>query len=49
MHLLEKEERVKMENMKSNYKRESEIEEEMKNVVIENFLDFDVNGKYEFA
>ena len=49
VHLLEKEERVKMENMKSNYKRESEIEEEMKNVVIENFLDFDVNGKYEFA
>ena len=34
---------------KSNYKRESEIEEEIKNIVIENFLDFDVNGKYEFA
>ena len=35
--------------MKSNYKRESEIEEEMKNVVIENFLDFDLYGRYEFA
>ena len=49
MHPLEKEERVQMENMKSNYKRESEIEEEMKNVVIENFLDFDDNSRYEFA
>ena len=38
-----------MENIKSNYKKESEIEEEMKNVVIENFLDFDDNGRYEFA
>ena len=35
-----------MENMKSNYKKESEIEEEMKSVVIENFLDFDDNGRY---
>ena len=49
MHPLEEEERVKMENMKSNYKKESEIEEEMKNVVKENFLDFDDNGRYEFA
>ena len=35
--------------MCSNYKKDSEIEEEMKNVVIENFLDFDVTGRYEFA
>ena len=39
---LEKEERVKMQSMKNNYKSCSEIEAEMKNVVIENFLDFDV-------
>ena len=38
MHPLEKEERVKMEGMKKNYKSYSEIEEEMKNVVLENFL-----------
>ena len=37
-----------MENMKSNYKKEGEIQEEMKGVVIENFLDFDNNGRYEF-
>ena len=35
--------------MKKNYKLCSEIEEEMRNVVIENFLDFDDNGRYEFA
>ena len=35
--------------MKKNYKLCSEIEEEMKNIVIENFLDFDVSGRYEFA
>ena len=35
--------------MKSNYNSCSDIEEEMKNVVIENFLDFDVSGRYEFA
>ena len=42
------EEIVEMENMKSNYKKESEIQEEMKGVVIENFLEFENNGKYEF-
>ena len=35
--------------MKSNYKKESEKEEDMKSDVIENFLDFDDNGRYEFA
>ena len=35
--------------MKKNYKSCSEIEEEMKNVVLENFLDFDFKGRYEFA
>ena len=35
--------------MKKNYKLYSEIEEEIKNVVIENFLDFDLYGRYEFA
>ena len=49
MHLLEKEERAKVYSMKKNYKLYSEIEEEMKNVVLENFLDFDLNGRYEFA
>ena len=32
----------------NNYMKESEIEEEMKSVVIENFLDFYDNGRYEF-
>ena len=49
MHVLEREERVKMEGMKKNYKSCSEIGEAMKNVVLENFLDFDFNGKYEIA
>ena len=49
MHPLERKERVKKEGMKKNYKLCSEIEEEMKNVVLENFLDFDFNGRYEFA
>ena len=35
--------------MKKSYKSCSEIEEEMKNVVLENFLDFDHNGRYEFT
>ena len=38
VHLLEKEERVKMEGMKKNYKFYSKIEEEIKNVVLDNFL-----------
>ena len=38
-----------MENIKSNYWSLSDIEGELKGVVIENFLDFDVNEKYEFA
>ena len=38
-----------MEGMKKNYKSCSEIEEEMKNVVLENYLDFYFNGTYEFA
>ena len=49
MNSLEKEERVKMEGMKKNYKSCSQVEEEMKSVKLENFLDFDFNGKYEFA
>ena len=38
-----------MEGMKNNYKSYSEIEDKMKNVVMENFLDFDLYGMYEFA
>ena len=38
-----------MEDIKKNYKSCSEVEEEMKIVELENFLDFDYNGKYEFA
>ena len=49
MHPLEREERVKMEGMKKNYKSCSEIEKEMKNVVFENFLEIDFNGTYEFS
>ena len=35
--------------MKKNYKSCSEIEEEMKNVVLENFLDFDFNSRFKFV
>ena len=38
-----------MEGMKNNYKLCSEIEEEMKNIELEHFLNFDYNGNYEFA
>ena len=38
-----------MENMKKNYKSESEFQKELINVKLENFLDFDYNGKYEFT
>ena len=37
-----------MDNMKSNYMKVSDIQEELKNVVIENYLEFENNGKYEF-
>ena len=39
----------KMDGMKKNYRSVTEIEEEIKNVDIGNFLDFDDDGKYEFA
>ena len=38
-----------MENMKKNYRSLEAIEGEFKNVNLENFLDFDLNGRYEFA
>ena len=37
-----------MESIKVNYKKESEIEAELNNVNIENYLRFDYGGKYEF-
>ena len=38
-----------MEGLKKNYRSVIDIEEELKNVDLDNFLDFDQNGKYEFA
>ena len=37
-----------MESIRSNYKKDSEIEEELKNENIECYLRFDYGGKYEF-
>ena len=37
-----------MESIKINYKKESDIEAELKNVNIECYLRFDYGGKYEF-
>ena len=37
-----------MEGMKKNYKKASEIEEELKTVDLGIYLDFDDNGHYEF-
>ena len=48
VHPQVEEERVKMDYMKSNYMKGSEIQEELKNVTIENFLEFDNNGQYDF-
>ena len=48
VYLLVEEERVEMDNMKSNYMKVSNIQEELKNVVIENYLEFENTGKYEF-
>ena len=47
VHLQVEEERIKMDNIKSNYMKESDIQEELKNVVIENHLEFDNIGRYE--
>ena len=35
--------------MKKNYRVSEEIEEELKNVDLGNFLDFDDDGRYEFT
>ena len=35
--------------MKKNYRSLADIEEEIKNVDIDNFLEFDYGGRYEFA
>ena len=37
-----------MDNIKSNYKKVSEIQEELKNVNIENHLEFNYQGDYVF-
>ena len=38
-----------MEDIKNNYRALEEIEDELKNVDLGNFLDFDYEGRYEFA
>ena len=48
MHPQVEKKRVKMESIKINYKKDSEIEAELKNVNIECYLRFDYGGKYEF-
>ena len=48
MHPLVIKKRVKMESIRSNYKKDSEIQEEVKNVNIKCYLMFDYKGKYEF-
>ena len=40
--------RVKMESISTNYKKVSEIQEELKNVNIENHLEFNYHGEYVF-
>ena len=39
---------ITMDNIKSNYKKVSEIQEELKNVNIENHLEFNYQGDYVF-
>ena len=43
-----KKEIVNMDNMKSNYMKDVGIQEELKNVKIENYLKFKSDGSYEF-
>ena len=38
-----------MEGMKKNYASMEDISEELKNVALENFLDFNANDDFEFA
>ena len=38
-----------MDNIKSNYKQYNDLEEELKHTVIDQVLDFDVTGRYEFV
>ena len=38
-----------MENIKKNYRSHENIEGDIKSVNLENFIDFDLNGRYEFA
>ena len=49
VHPYSKEEIIKMEDMKKNYASMDVIAEELKNVGIENFLDFNANDDFEFA
>ena len=39
----------KMDGMKKHYRQVSEIEQEIRHVDFRNFMDFDDDGKYEFA
>ena len=45
---LENEEKVQMEKIGSNYMKESKIQEELKNVGIENHLELNYVGGYKF-
>ena len=48
LHLLVKKQREIMDNMKSNYMKYVGIQEELKNVKIENHLKLFGDGRYEF-
>ena len=40
---------IEMEGIKKNYRASEDIEEELKNVDLENFLDFNYEGRYDFT
>ena len=48
MHLQVEGEKVEMDDIKSNYMKESEIQEELKNVGIDNHLEIYYDGSYKF-
>ena len=38
-----------MDSVQTNYKSDNDIQKELANVNLDNFLDFDYNGQYEFV
>ena len=48
VHPLLNKRKTKMDSMLKNYKKDAEIEAELENVNIENYLEFNYQGNYEF-